>query len=320
MIALILSLFLAMAQPAQDDARQLTMNFIGAETSKCWTLDRSDKKDVVSVSATGLGFYATAIAVEKKLISPASAELFIRRGFDNMLEINKGNHGWLYHFIDPNGKPVYAKHVSSIDTCIFYLSAEAAAKRLKDKTLLEYIVSKKNLIDIDFMLNKKTGLFRHGFVWNGDEPDYLGYEWDTRSEGVLLYKYFEKDFHPKECDYGLPLFVYYYPLAFYNNPDGVTHLGAAINWQISKYKKFGITATDGPKRYVVYDPEIISPLSVYSCNKFFPIASEAMLKELGVSRLTTSMTVDKKWISQTRILIEDGILLLLLTQQDGSPK
>lgn len=288
----------------------LTLYFLVNSTKDCLVLDRSNNRAVVSVAATGFGCYAWVKAYEYKLITREKAILWINTAFDTTLKHNVDNRGWLYHFTDTNGNPVYDKQVSTIDTAIFYSCVELAANRLNDKNLIQKIYNAKSKIDISLMTNQ-SGYISHGFVWVNDQIQKLPYEWDNFSEGIILYKWLNIPYKPKRIEYNLPLFVYYYPLCFDNDPEIINHLGKAIDYQIKNTGTFGLTACDDPiaGKYSIMKLDVISPLSVLTCTPFFPA-----LCKINYNPLIPSITRDGKFINRNRILIDDGAALIILSE------
>lgn len=244
-----------------------------------------------------MGFYAQAVAAKTGILMRNDAVLFIRKGFDEALQANKGNYGWLYHFTDLQGKPTLNSEVSSIDTVLFYLGAERAAILLEDLVLLEHIKENRARINLSVIMDTE-GIFYHSFART--------HRWTNYDEGVLLYKYFNKPFTPKHTRYSLPLFVYFYPITFYNEAVWTNHLNRAIAFQIDNTGHLGYTACDGRYGYEVNSPYYISPLAEYCCDL---VLGKENNKD---SRLVQSISLDRKWKSQDRILLDDGILLMLL--------
>lgn len=301
---------LGLLVPLQRDEVRLCNNFLAARTEKNWTLDRLSNKNLVSVAATGVGFFAYAKAEKLGLIPAETASKWIRDGFDNMLLANKENDGWIYHFLDLSGKPYRDSEVSSIDSAIFYASAERAATLLGDETLLKHILTCKGKISQAVMLDDEY--FYHGWIIEDGKRKYLRSKWKHYDEGILLYKYFNRPFKPLSLTYDKPLFVYYYPLAFYpDERQWIDNLGKAIDFQIKTAGRLGYTACDSFSGYSVNSPYVISPLSIFSCRRYFPSICDEQLKKISVDPLLQSISVDGSWKSKDRVLLDDGILLLL---------
>jgi len=285
-----------------DYVTPLVRSILSAKTAKCWTLDRSDNREIVSVSATGTGFYAYVLAAEHGIISKKTAKQWIATGFDNMINANMDHFGWLYHFVDLKGNPAYSCEVSSIDSILFYLGAQRAAERLGDSELLAHIKKVSAGIDKEKMMEE--GLFRHGIG--------LRSKWDRYNEGILLYKYYNSPLPETNIDYTLPLFVFYFPLAFYPEETiWLDHLDKSIKFQIKTTGRLGYSAMPSPYGYSVNSPYYFSPLGVLCCSKFFP----NVIKYAGEDPLCQSQSIDKTWSSKDKILLDDGIALLILTQR-----
>lgn len=289
---------------------RLINNFLQTRTEKCWTLDRMSNKTMISVAATGTGFYAYAVASKRGIVSRDTARQWIRTGFDSMLAANSGNDGWLYHFLDPCGNPYKNTEISVLDTVIFYAAAEKAAKLLEDKELIEHILTCKAKINLAIVTDE-DGYFYHGFAVEDGSRKLLRSKYKNYSEGVFIYKYFDRPFKPVVINYDLPLFCYVYPLAFYQSKDWVNHLGKAIAFQLDQTGRFGYSATDSPGGYSVNSPYILSPLHIKCCERFFPVETGKMLAKLNIDPLTQSVSVNGDWLSKDRILLDDGILLLI---------
>jgi hypothetical protein len=299
---------LAFGVSSQDTLQKY---FFENRTDKCWVQDRQNNKEVISVAATGFGFAAWSIAAQEGKISREQASQWINTGFDETIKVNRKNFGWLYHFTNREGQPVIDTEVSSIDTVIFYLSAENAAMRLHDHALLDKIHRHKSLIDLKFMM-RGTKYFSHGFRWVNGKPVFLNFDWKCYSEGALIYKYFNIPYKPTAISYDLPLFVYYYPLCFYpNDKEMIEHLGKAIKYQTKKTGKFGFTSCDGPKGYIVLDYNLISPLAIWSCLIYYPDECRELLIKLHLPHHTPSMILGEEWVNKDRIGIDDGACLLL---------
>lgn len=278
-------------------------------TEKCWVLDRESNRSVVSIASTGFGFCAWAIAAERGDIKKEEAVAWINKGLDNAIKANPNNRGWLYHWTDLDGNPVYNKEVASIDTALFYWGARRAAQILGDKPLQDRIEVLISSIDKDWMM--KDGYFSHGLIWDGDKPVFFKTTWQEYSEGWLIYKLFGMPYKPTKVAYNLPLFVYYYPLCFCDDQVLVDQLGKAIDEQTKDQGVFGFTACDGPNGYGVMEPNVVSPLAVWSCEPYFPKQAKATLDKLNVPPTTPAYHLVTNWKSQDRIGIDDGACLVI---------
>lgn len=110
-------------------------------------LDRNSNKTICSVACSGFDMDVQAIS------NPQTAIPKIRQTLKTIRTTNpKSNRGWLFHFIDPQGKPIPGTEVSTIDTAIFYAGALQASKRLKNKDLTEEVNQDIHKIDIKWMI------------------------------------------------------------------------------------------------------------------------------------------------------------------------
>lgn len=218
----------------------------------------------VSCASTGLISYSRANLAEQGITDKQETINLLKSAFQ--ITTANSEKGWLYHFTSQDGKPMEWSEISSIDTVLFYASFQKAAELLQDEELLNIVGNKiKELKDpqnIEWMMHGEY--FRHGYYKDQSLPLWTGY-----SEGILIYRFFDKEFIPNETRYDLPLFVYYYPLIFYNDEDIEWNLIKAIEWQKHTYNgQWGITACDGPHGYQINSPDVISPLAKLACFKY----------------------------------------------------
>jgi hypothetical protein len=160
----------------------------------------------------------------------------------------------------------------------------------------------------------KNGLFCHGAMWSNNGHSFLGPLWDTNSEGVLVYKLFNVPFKPLDVRYDLPLFVYFYPLCFYNDCELEEHLHKAVDWQFDKYGHCGVTACHGPFGYQINDSSIISPVSLFGISRLSKKA-DSFLNKLPVHKTTVGYCVRNGWRSRDKYGIDYGSALLLLNRK-----
>lgn len=304
MLSLLLSLFIT------PDDQRLTSYFLKNKTGTGLVQDRESNKNLFSVSATGFGYYAWAVAADDGLICRDKAVKWVGDSIDFIQAKNPArNRGWLYHWIDKDGRPQMNREVSSIDTALYWLAARKAAARLGDEGLKKKVEAGIRRIDREWM--RRGRLYAHGCVWEGGEAKFLPCDWDDYNEGVLVYRLFGDDFTPRKTEYGLPLFVYYYPLCFYGDKVYKEHLDRAIDYQFKVYNAVGVTACDGPDGYCVNEPSVISPLAVWACAGHNPRAAE-YLKKLPVKRTVPSYQRTSDWQARDRIGIDVGSTLLLV--------
>lgn len=302
------------------DEHVLINFFIDNQTQQHCVLDRQSDKTTISVAATGFGYYAWAVGVEEGLLERQKVLDWINASIDYVVSRTPAkNRGWLFHFLDPDGNPKFNKEVSTIDTTLFWLGARKAAAKLADKTLIDKVEGQIKKIDKQWMLTNNKR-FSHGLIWEDDKPVFIKHEWDDYNEGFLIYKLFDVSFTPRQTTHSLPLFVYYYLTCFY--PDEKLfqdNLKEAVGWQIKNYGYCGVTACDGPDGYVVNDPDVISPLSVWACSM---ISKEALdyLKKLPCNKTTPAFSHSKCWQAADRLGIDDGSCLMMLKAGLKSPQ
>ena len=277
-------------------------------------LDRRSDRNTVSCAATGFTAYALALMVQRGTADPATTTTLLRRGFETTLAANpERNRGWLYHFTDAVGQGKPWSEVSTIDSALFYLGFLRAAETLDDAALLAEVRQAIQHVDTQWLM--KDGYFIHGLYWSGTRERRLPYTWDDTSEGVLLYRLFDLPFKPRITRHDYPLFVYYYPICFFDDPDYATKLGEAVKYQIDHYGYTGITAADGPEGYQADDPFVISPLALYAVSALVPAARET-LAEYPVDRMVPAYHVGSGWIAPDRVTIDYGSAYILLVKSE----
>jgi len=253
-------------------------------------LDRESNKNVCSVATSGFDMDVQAIA------HPKEAPDRIRQTLKTIRTTNPpSNRGWLFHFIDRKGKPIQGSEISTIDTAIFYAGALQAANRLHNKELIDEVNEDIHKIDIQWMIKNSPSGKRicHG-LRNGV---FLKCEWDEYNEGVVIYHLFNIPYHPTAYKYNLPLFVYYYPLAFIHDQNLEIHLQKAIEFQMKTFGHTGITSMDTEEGYRFYPTDYTSPIALYIC---------------GIpTKNPTLHAFSARWESKDRIGIEEGAAVLI---------
>ncbi len=309
-----LILFLSLITIQPDYEKELISYFIENRTEKCFVLDRQSNKKIVSVSATGFGYLAWVRAYKRGMITREQCLEWINRSVQEINIANRNNGGWVFHFLTLEGKPALNEEVSSVDSCLYYLCLRQAAKELNDDNLKQISWKMINDVDVNIMLDQQQ-YFHHGFFIQDGELSTLKlipYIWDQNSEGILLYKLFNINPKVKKVRFDLPLFVYYFPLCFYDDHDLYLSLQKAIAYQTTNNQKiWGFTMCDNQNGGYSFEPGLLSPIAIYSCSRYFPAKSKQMLSMLKCSPLTCSMTVDGKWINRDKVGIDLGVALLL---------
>ena len=261
-------------------------------------LDRASNREMVSVAASGFAMVNWALSLPRE-----EAALKVNRCLDSTLRSNPArNRGWLSHFTGPDGTPRPDSEVSTIDSAIFYAVRRKAADLLGDPGLRGRVEKEIAAVDVEWM--RQGPYLTHGLHWRGDVPEFIPFVWDDYSEGVILYRTFNLEWKPRRVAYDLPLFVYYFPLAFFDDDEMVTHLRAAVAYQKRTYGCWGLTACDGPNGYTVGDPDLISPLAILTVAPYISEAGD-YLAHLGVPSDTPSLHRKTRWTSTDRLGIDD---------------
>jgi hypothetical protein len=223
------------------------------------------------------------------------------------------NRGWLYHFLDDQGRPKPNSEVSTIDTAIFYAGAKKAALILDDPKLLRTVDNLIKQVDVSFV--RQGSYISHGFHWVGDTPVFINNVWEDYSEGVIIYKLFKLEYVPRKVRYDLPLFVYYYPLAFFDDGVIVGYLREAVRYQKKTYGWWGVTACDGPNGYQANNPNIISPLSMLTVSCILPELRkdvEALRRDVECPAFDSRSS----WVAKDRIGIDDMCCVAIFGQHN----
>lgn len=151
-----------------------------------------DKSDytVASIAATGYGLAALPVGVEHHWISRKEAEQQALRTLRFVDQKLPNVHGWYYHFVDKRtGERVWNCELSSIDSGLLTLGAMVCGRYFAGtevERLAERIYAR---IDWTWMLTNGGAfpdkhLLSHGWT---PEMGFLKTDWDTYSEGILLY-------------------------------------------------------------------------------------------------------------------------------------
>lgn len=279
-------------------------------------LDRSSDKTTASSAATGFGVLALAEGAARGLRNSDDVAKYARIAFEKTTNNNPArNRGWLSHFTDVEGHPKQNSEVSTIDTAIFYAGILRAAELLKDDVLLDDVRTKLRQIDTQFVM--EDGVFTHGFYWRDQscqekdasgnvvecKPDMIPYKWNDSSEGLIIYKLFDIPFPLKITRFDYPLFVYAYPLVFFDVPEYEEYLQDAIREQIDKYGYWGVTSTDGPSGYVTYNQDVISPVLISAISTKYPQYLDP-IKSIAIKASVVSMHIPSGWTSNDELTID----------------
>ena len=294
-----------------NDSQSFSNIFERGTLSNGLVLDRLSDNNTVSCAATGMTSYSKAILISKGLIDKKETDR-IKKGFYTTIETNpKINEGWLYHFTDRFGVAKEYSEVSTIDSALFYLGYLKAAEVLKDEEFLKAVQESIDKINKNIMM--KDGYFVHGFNLREGKIDYINYLWDNYDEGLLIYRLFDMKFEPVKTSFSLPLFVYYYPLCFFDDEIYIKNLVNAVEYQKSNFGYIGVTACDGPEGYQAGDITVISPLSVYAASQYSILAQKELIEiEKKFNRLTGSFSTLTDWFSRDMVLIDYASCFLCL--------
>jgi len=298
--------------------------------SKGLFLDRRSDPTTVSAAATGFGVLALAEGSSRGLRNREDTLEIARIAFERTVNANpKKNRGWLSHFTDSEGAPKPYSEVSTIDTAIFYFGMLRTAELLKAPEFEAQVRLSLNQIDTNFVL--RDGYFIHGFHWTNEgsqrligaggnrssfveeTPQFIPYMWNDSSEGAILYRLFDLPFQIQIRRTDYPLFVYAYPLCFFNDPVYETLLREAIEAQINLYGYWGVTSTNGPQGYVILDRNVISPVLIGGIATKYPVYLEA-LKSLVIQVSAVSMHLPTGWIDNDDLTIDLASAYILFSK------
>ena len=291
-------------------------------------LDRRSDTTTVSAAATGFGMMALAEGANRGLRDKAEVAALARKAFAKTVGANpRRNRGWLSHFTDAAGNPKSYSEISTIDTAIFYAGLKRTAQLCGDPALEDLVNHSLQEIDVNFVM--RDGVFLHGFYWNtvasssvqrpaiypasyhgnedpnhgNEDPNFIPYKWNDSSEGMILYRLFDLPFPLKIRRLDYPLFVYAYPLCFYEDAMYEGLLQDAIADQISRFGYWGVTSTDGPLGYVTLDQNVISPVLIGAITTKYPQYLDP-LKSLAIQTAVVSMHLPSGWTGHDDLTID----------------
>ncbi len=284
-------------------------------------LDRLSDPTTVSAAATGFGVLALAEGSTRGQREGDEIAKIARVAFDRTLAGNPSkNRGWLSHFTDTAGVPKSYSEVSTIDTAIFYSGMLRAAQILGDEELEKDVRESLARIDTKFLI--RDGVFLHGFYWNtahssisdsppmvnessaeSETPVFIPHRWNDSSEGMILYRLFDLPFPMQIRRVDYPLFVYAYPLCFYDDAAYDQLLKEAIEHQIKTYGYWGVTSTDGPRGYVTLDQNVISPILIGAIITKYPQYLDP-LQSISIQAAVVSMHLPSGWIGRDDLTID----------------
>ncbi len=139
-----------------------------------------------SAAATGFGLTAICIGAQRGWITEKEARDRILLTIRFLAERAPVEHGWFYHWMDPEtGERRWNSEASSIDTALLLAGVLTAAERFTDDPEIgffaRYVYER---VDFPWMLNGEKYLLAHGWV---PESGFLRYRWNSYSELMILY-------------------------------------------------------------------------------------------------------------------------------------
>ncbi len=238
--------------------------------------------DVASTAATGFYLSALTVGAKRGWITTTAAAARARAALTTLTSGTPHVHGFLYHFLRPDGTPsdVPFREVSAIDTALLMAGALQAGEYFGGdiRTLADALYRR---VEWAWMFDANRQLFRQAWTESGGFGGY----YDGYSEGILLYllaigsptspvpaeSFYS--FHRAKGNYRGPdfiftyggqLFTYQYPHCWFDFRNKTDALG--VNWwnnsieAVRANQRFaldnvptgysqhlwGLTASDGP--------------------------------------------------------------------------
>jgi hypothetical protein len=150
------------------------------------TDDTSFGKKGASIAATGFGLTALSIAAERGWVSTADARARIRTTLRFFAEHAFQEHGWFYHFMNPDtGERWQQCEVSSIDTGWLLAGALAARQKFaEDSEIVRLGTGIYERVDFPWMRKGRRYLLSDGWT---PEGGFLASRYKSYSELMLLY-------------------------------------------------------------------------------------------------------------------------------------
>ncbi|PIW63182.1 MAG: hypothetical protein COW12_11400, partial [Candidatus Omnitrophica bacterium CG12_big_fil_rev_8_21_14_0_65_45_16] len=137
-----------------------------------------------SIAATGFGLASFCVAASRGWVDQAVAKELARRTFVFFLEEAPEEHGFFYHFMNPEtGKRTRNSELSPIDTALFLAGVLFAADYYDDPELRNLALQIYERVDFPWMLNKGDTF---ALAWS-PEQGFSKYRWDHYNESMILY-------------------------------------------------------------------------------------------------------------------------------------
>ncbi len=139
-----------------------------------------------SIGATGFCLAALCIGAERQYLPVTEAQEQVRRTLRFFAHDAYHNHGWFYHFMDPDtGERKLKSEVSSIDTALLVAGMLTARQYFhRDPEICRLTETIYRRMDFQWMLNGDPHLLSHG--WKPGSG-FIKHRWDTYSEHMILY-------------------------------------------------------------------------------------------------------------------------------------
>ncbi len=145
--------------------------------------DNSRPGAPASISATGFGLAALAIAANRNWIAPELAQLKILKILKTLDSDASHKNGFFYHFLDAKtGKRTWKSEASSIDTALLVAGALTAAQYYPGTEIEQHALKLYERVDWKWMLNNSD------FICMGWTPEngFLPHYWDSYNEHLIL--------------------------------------------------------------------------------------------------------------------------------------
>ncbi|MEM8872818.1 MAG: glucoamylase family protein [Planctomycetota bacterium] len=157
-------------------------------------LDRDSTTSPISSAATGFGFAAFAVGVERGWIKRTDALERLRTVAANLRASEQSNdafaagkNGFFYHFLCPDtGRRIWKSELSSIDTALLAAGLLWAGAYFDDAELSEHVEVLTDAIDWNWMRHGQRRI-SHGWHPHGKSSGrFMKYHWHGYNEALLL--------------------------------------------------------------------------------------------------------------------------------------
>ena len=149
-----------------------------------------DDYTIASVSATGYGLAALVSGVENHWISRNEGETRARRTLSFLINEMPHKNGWFYHFVDKRtGARAWKCEVSSMDTALLIAGAMLCGQYFLARDIRKMANALYERVGWNWMRTRDGKAPDSLLIAHGWKPErgFLRYNWDSYSEGTLLY-------------------------------------------------------------------------------------------------------------------------------------